>query len=60
MRITMSNFDFPTTGNVRVVDLLRLIYANRRHEYDMSGGGSGCRYWVYVKGVLNLKIYLIN
>lgn len=48
---TLSNssvnyWDYPVAGNVRVCDIARLLYAAKRHQYDMSGGGSGCRYWV--------------
>ena len=42
----IQHFDFPTVGRVQVADLLRAVYQNRRDEYDMSGGGSGCRYWM--------------
>jgi hypothetical protein len=39
-------WDFPTVEGVTVQHLINLIYQNGRHSYDMSGGGSGCRYWV--------------
>lgn len=39
-------WDYPVPGNVRVCDIARLLYAAKRQQYDMSGGGSGCRYWV--------------
>jgi len=42
----IAHFDFPTLGAVQVGDLVRLVYQNRRHMYEMSGGGSGCRYWM--------------
>lgn len=42
----IETFDYPVRGNVRVCDMIGLIYQYRRNEYNMSGGGSGCRYWV--------------
>ena len=39
---------FEVKGTVRVCDIASLLYNDRRHLYDMSGGGSGCRWWVYV------------
>lgn len=42
----IAHFDFDTLGSPRVADFLRIIYQNRRHIYEMSGGGSGCRYWM--------------
>lgn len=44
----IQHWDFATVGIVRVCDIVSLIYNYARHDYDMSGGGSGCRYWVYV------------
>jgi hypothetical protein len=32
----------------RVCDVARLIYDRGRHRFKMSGGGSGCRFWVSV------------
>jgi hypothetical protein len=34
--------------SIKVRDVAKLIYEYRRDKYEMSGGGSGCRYWVYV------------
>ena len=42
----LRHWDYPVTGNVTVRDIARLLYGAKRHQYDMSGGGSGCRYWV--------------
>ncbi|KAI9841868.1 MAG: hypothetical protein M1837_000338 [Sclerophora amabilis] len=41
-------WDFPVTQGVTVGHVAQLVYTLNRHKYDMSGGGSGCRYWVYV------------
>ena len=40
------HWDMPIIGTVRVCDIAQHIYNARRHQYDMSGGGSGCRYWM--------------
>ncbi|KAJ9253036.1 hypothetical protein DTO280E4_8389 [Paecilomyces variotii] len=40
-------WDFPAASGVQVAHIARLIYGLGRHKYEMSGGGSGCRYWVY-------------
>ncbi|KAF2787665.1 hypothetical protein K505DRAFT_287539 [Melanomma pulvis-pyrius CBS 109.77] len=47
----IQHWDYAIINGVVVTHIVRLIYEYRRHLYDMSGGGSGCRYWVYV--VLN-------
>lgn len=44
----ITHFDYQVLGTRRVADFLRTIYQNRRHVYEMSGGGSGCRYWMQV------------
>ncbi|KLJ11089.1 hypothetical protein EMPG_13609 [Blastomyces silverae] len=31
---------------IQVNDIAALIYTKGRHKYIMSGGGSGCRFWV--------------
>lgn len=43
---SVRHWDYPVLGNVRVCDIARLLYGAKRNQYDMSGGGSGCRYWV--------------
>ncbi|KKZ66746.1 hypothetical protein EMCG_07577 [[Emmonsia] crescens] len=43
----LQHWDFQAAQGVQVAHIARLIYGNRRHKYEMSGGGSGCRYWVY-------------
>lgn len=40
------HFDYDVIGTPRVADFLRIIYQYRRHVYELSGGGSGCRYWM--------------
>ncbi|OAG34972.1 hypothetical protein AYO21_10859 [Fonsecaea monophora] len=39
-------WDFPRAKFFRVCDIANHIRDARRFRYDMSGGGSGCRYWV--------------
>ena len=40
------HWDFPKVKIFRVCDVAKHIRDARRFQYDMSGGGSGCRYWV--------------
>ncbi|KAF3391940.1 hypothetical protein DPV78_010611 [Talaromyces pinophilus] len=40
-------WDFPVAAGITVLYFARLIYSLGRERYDMSGGGSGCRWWVY-------------
>lgn len=42
-------WDYTAKNSVRVCDIVDMIYRNGRHLYDMSGGGSGCRWWQYVQ-----------
>jgi len=37
---------FQVKGTVRVCDIVSLLYHNRRHIYDMSGGGVRDIGWV--------------
>lgn len=39
-------WDFAAAPGIQVSHISRLVYNLGRHKYDMSGGGSGCRYWV--------------
>ncbi|CEJ62531.1 hypothetical protein PMG11_11028 [Penicillium brasilianum] len=41
------HWDFPVAAGITVLYFARLIYSHRRDRYEMSGGGSGCRWWVY-------------
>lgn len=41
-------WDYQLRGNITVDHIYRLIVGYRRDQYRMSGGGSGCRFWVYV------------
>ena len=48
---TMSNsaithWDFKTVSGISVQKIYTVILNNGRDKYEMSGGGSGCRYWV--------------
>lgn len=40
------HWDIPVAQGVQVRQIAGLIYQQGRQRYDMSGGGSGCRYWV--------------
>lgn len=42
----ISHWDFPAAPGIQVSHVAQLIYGLRRDRYDMSGGGSGCRWWV--------------
>jgi hypothetical protein len=39
-------WDFQAVQGLQVHHIANLIYQLRRDRYNMSGGGSGCRYWV--------------
>ena len=41
----IQQWDYSAKNGVRVCDVVGMIYRNGRHLYDMSGGGSGCRWW---------------
>lgn len=41
----ISHWDFPIAANTRICDVASLLYGLNRHSYEMSGGGSGCRWW---------------
>jgi hypothetical protein len=45
-RSTLKYWEFPVNPGTAVWQMANLIYALGRDDYDMSGGGSGCRYWV--------------
>lgn len=51
----LSYWDFGVARNVSVGDIASLIYNSGRDQYDMSGGGSGCRWWVYVCTEVNVR-----
>lgn len=40
------HWDFPATQATQVRHIADFIYQQGRHRYNMSGGGSGCRYWM--------------
>ncbi|KAJ5712965.1 uncharacterized protein N7483_010146 [Penicillium malachiteum] len=42
----IQHWDFPVTMAIEVRHVADTIYRNRRHQYQFSGGGSGCRFWV--------------
>src|SRR5947199_9274860 len=42
----VASWDFRVNGSIPVAWFYRLIFALGRHRYNMSGGGSGCRWWV--------------
>ena len=39
-------WDFPAVASITVLDVLRVIRAHRRQEYDMGDNGRGCRFWM--------------
>lgn len=39
-------WEFPVSQGVQFRHIANLIHQLGRQRYDMSGGGSGCRYWV--------------
>jgi len=43
----IQHWDFQVTPVIQVLTIATTIYENNRHQYRFSGGGSGCRYWVY-------------
>lgn len=42
---TLQHWDFAVNNGFTVKHFTDLIYENKREIYNMSGGGSGCRYW---------------
>ncbi|PLB48821.1 hypothetical protein P170DRAFT_425829 [Aspergillus steynii IBT 23096] len=40
-------WDIPVSAGITVASIARLVYGLGRDRYTMSGGGSGCRWWVY-------------
>lgn len=41
-------WDYQFLENIMVGQIYQHLIDHRRHHYRMSGGGSGCRFWVYV------------
>jgi len=39
-------WDYPVPG-ISIGQICTLLWNKERDAYEMSGGGSGCRYWVY-------------
>ena len=39
-------WDYQSAPGVSVAHIYQLVVGNGRDKYEMSGGGSGCRYWV--------------
>lgn len=42
----IQSWDWPAAAGVTVAAVAQLIYGLGRDRYEMSGGGSGCRWWV--------------
>ena len=42
----IGHWDFPVRAGITVLFFAHLIYSLGRDRYEMSGGGSGCRWWV--------------
>lgn len=47
-RSSVNYWDYDFVFNVSVKTVYKMILDKNRHQYTMSGGGSGCRWWVYV------------
>lgn len=45
----IKHWDYDVVSGVSVGRIYRLVTDNGRDKYEMSGGGSGCRFWVYVR-----------
>lgn len=43
---TVKSWDYQAVSGVSVGQVYQLVMGNGRDKYEMSGGGSGCRYWV--------------
>jgi hypothetical protein len=43
---TIKLWSFAPIPGLTIKMVADVLYANRRDQYIMSGGGSGCRYWV--------------
>ena len=50
-------WDYPTVSGVTVKKIHELIYGYKRNYYDMSGGGSGCRWWWDVLYIEPIPVY---
>jgi hypothetical protein len=44
----LRSWTYEPTQTITVKDVANLIYGNKRHIFEFSGGGSGCRFWMYV------------
>ena len=42
----IKHWDFPTKPDVTVKEMYDLVMRKGRDQYNMSGGGSGCRWWM--------------
>lgn len=42
----INHWDYPVAQGVQVCHIAHLVYSLGRQRYDISGRGSGCRYWV--------------
>eukprot|EP00918_Siedleckia_nematoides_P057664 GHVU01125705.1.p1 GENE.GHVU01125705.1~~GHVU01125705.1.p1 ORF type:complete len:148 (+),score=17.65 GHVU01125705.1:64-444(+) len=40
-------FDYTVANGITVGHFIGLITQNQRQNYNMSGGGSGCRWWIW-------------
>lgn len=43
---TIKSWDYQAASGLSVGQVYHLVKCNGRDKYEMSGGGSGCRYWV--------------
>lgn len=44
----IQHWDYVVNPGVKVANLYGLVMGKARHQYSMSAGGSGCRYWMYL------------
>ena len=42
----IDSWDYPFQPGVTVAKIYKTIMENQRDQYTMSGGGSGCRWWM--------------
>ena len=42
----IESWDYPVKPGLTVASVYNLIMGNKRDQYTMSGGGSGCRWWM--------------
>ena len=56
----IKNWDYETVPRISVKQIYSVVITKGRDKYNMSAGGSGCRYWVWVSYKLLYVSLLIN